>query len=301
MRTSVGLALAAILACSAQAQDSDYERLRSLPVEDAVREAGRLEGRSASWLDAGLMNYMARLSLANLGYAIDLRTPEAPLTDPETVLAVRLFEERARLNADGVLTFGELERLMRMADLSRLTRLSVGLGFHVSSSSTQGGRVFASGSWSMSDIAHPLNYSEITCDVGERVCEEKVIWVSGPSVTGSNADISTYVISSHTDHYEIDRWENGVLDATASSACRQTRLSINTRTELVTSTTQDLDPAGCPLPGSGQRFPRIEGLRVATLVSPWDAQTAHFEAINDAVNVVRGPAVERFRGSTPEP
>jgi len=297
MRVFLSLAIAVALASPATAQDSDHERIRSLPLDEAIREIERIEGRSLPELNTGFMNYVVRLSLANLGYAIDLRSPEAPLTDPDTMSAVRIFEERAGLNADGVMTWGESEVLGRMAALSQLTRLSFGGSLYVSPTA-MGGQVFANGSWSMPDIAYPLNYSQISCVFSEGVCEEQVLWVSSPSATGSNADFRTYVIATHTDFYAIDRWENGVLDATASSStCRQTRLSINTRTQLVTSSTQDLDPAGCPLRGSEQRFPRIEGLRVATLVSSLDAEEAHFAGIRRAVDEVRGPVAERLFGS----
>ncbi|MCA3717382.1 MAG: hypothetical protein IM674_03915 [Brevundimonas sp.] len=291
MRTALVATAILMAASSVGAQEADHDRLNELPLEQAYAEMVRLEGGREQGFSVGLLFYSARLALANLGYAIDLRSLTAPLTDPDTQAAVREFEGKAGLVADGSLTFGELERLMTLSRLAQLTPLSVGSGKHVAAYEGALPAVRASGTWSMADIAFPLNYSEIRCQIDEQTCEERIIWVSAPTLTGSNADLSSYVITTHTDFYEIESWENGVLDAKATNSCRQVRLSINTRTELVTQTTQDLDPEGCAIPNSELRLPPIDGLRVATLIDPWDARSTHFDTIRAATNGVRGQAL----------
>jgi hypothetical protein len=291
MRAALIATVMLLAGSPAGAQEAEYERLKDLPLQEAFDELVRLEGVSDQGLQVGLLFYSARLSLANLGYPVDLRSLTAPLNEAETESAIREFESKAGLVADGSLTFGELERLMALSRLAQLTPLSLGGGKHVAAYEGALPAVHASGTWSMADIAFPLNYSEIRCRIDEQTCEERVIWVSAPSLTGSNADLSSYLISTHTDFYEIEAWENGVLDAKSANSCRQVRLSINTRTELVTQTTQDLDPEGCVIPYSESRLPRIEGLRVATLIDPWDARASHFDAIRAVTNGVRSQAL----------
>jgi hypothetical protein len=73
------------------------------------------------------------------------------------------------------------------------------------------------------------------------------------------------------------------------NACRETRLTINVRTETVFQVTQDLDPNGCPLLGTEERLPRLDVPRIATLRNSWDVQRAYYDEISRQLSGVYGP------------
>lgn len=263
----------------------DNELLRRLPFEEALARSGESDGG----VSVEALRYLTRLSLAQLYYPVDLRTPSTPLVDPDTVAAITGFETKIGAEADGSLTFGELEQLFRLAFLSRLTPLSPGMGKSVTVFEGVSPSIYASGSWSMPDIAYPLNRSNIVCRIDSGICEDQMTSISAPTASGSHADLQSYVVHGATDIYEIQSWKDGVLDAITQTTCRRVRLTINTRTELVSQTVEDLDPLGCPILGTGQRLDPIGGLRVAMLVDTWDAQQAFQRQIDSATRAASGP------------
>jgi hypothetical protein len=266
----------------------DIEALRRLPFEEALAQSGE----SGGGVSVEALRYLTRLSLAQLYYPVDLRTPFTPLDDPDTIAAVTGFETKIGTDVDGSLTFGELEQLFRLAFLSRLTPLSPGMGKSVTVFDGVSPSIHASGSWSMPEIAYPLNRSQIVCRIDTGFCEDHMISISAPSISGAMAGFQSYSVHDATDTYEIESWKDGILDAVTGTACRRVRLTINTRTELVSQTVEDLDPLGCPIPGTEQRLDPIGGLRVATLVDTWDAQQAFQRRIEAAVRGVFGPLSE---------
>jgi hypothetical protein len=285
------------LAGSSYAQDESYERLKSLPIDQAYAEYLKTEEAPAEGtLPVGIFYYLARFNLAQLQYPVDLRDPTAPLTDPDIIAVIREFEKRAGLEVDGSLTWGELERLGALSAWNYLTRLSLIGSLYVGSSPTESSAevVSATGSWSMPDNAFPLNYSDIRCDLSARICEESIIWVFAPNITELKSSSAFYSIASNKSSYEIDSWRDGILGATATSLCRQTRLSINTNTDLATVTTQDLSTDGCSIPNSESRLTPIRGLRVSTLIEPREATDTYFDAIEGIVAPVRGPLLDVF-------
>jgi hypothetical protein len=268
----------------------DIEVLRILPFEEAFAQSGE----SGNDLSVEALRYLTRLSLAQLHYPIDLRTPFTPLDDPDTIEAVTAFETKIGAEIDGSLSFGELEQLFRIAFLSHLTPLSPGMGKNVTVFEGESPSVHVSGTWSMPDIAHPLNYSKIVCRMDSGSCEDDAISISAPTISGSMADLHSYVVHRATDTYEIESWKDGILDAVSGSTCRRVRLTINTRTELVSQTVEDLDPEGCPIPGTDLRLDPIGGLRVATLIDTFDAQVAFRRQTEAAVQAASGPLWENI-------
>ncbi len=262
----------------------DIEASRRLPFEEAFTQSrGDIDGVSV-----GGLRYLARLSLAQLYYPVDLRSPFTSLDDPDTVAAVTAFETKIGATADGSLTFGEFEQLLRLAFLSRLTPLSPGMGKSVTFFEGVSPSVYASGSWSMPDIAYPLNRSEIVCQIDSGYCEDDMISISTPSISGTNADLGSYVVHKATNIYEIQSWKDGVLDALSGTNCRRVRLSINTHTELVSQTVEDIDPLGCPILGTDQRLDPIGGLRVAILIDTWEAQQGFQSRVEAEVRAASG-------------
>ena len=281
----------AAMAGQAQAQsEAEIAAIMAKPFEEAVLSFPESERHG---ITVGLFRFMARRSLADLYYPIDLRTPLEPLTDAETVEVVRDFERKSGSTVDGSLSMTELGSLMRLAALSRLTSVSPGAGeVYVQAYGPPLSMISASGSWSMPDIAWPLNFSKITCHPDSGSCEDESVTISAPSTglhSSSDLDLNSYVVSTNTEHYEIQSWKDGILDAVTSSSCRRVRLTINTLTKLVSQTVEDLDPNGCEIPGSNQRLDPINGVRVATLISPWNAQTAYRDRVQATVNIVAGP------------
>lgn len=263
----------------------DLDALRLLPFEEAFAQSGEDDND----LSIEALRYLTRLSLAQLYYPVDLRTPFTPLDDPDTVAAVTAFETKIGAEIDGSLSFGELEQLFRLAFLSHLTPLSPGMGKSVTAFEGLSPSIYASGSWSMPDIAYPLNRSNIVCRIDAGVCEDDMISISAPTVSGAMASDQSYGVHRSTDTYEIESWKDGILDAVSGMSCRRVRLTINTRTELVSQTVQDLDPEGCPVPGTNQRLDPIGGLRVATLIDTWEAQQAFQQRREAAIRSASGP------------
>ncbi|RYG89109.1 MAG: hypothetical protein EON59_02185 [Alphaproteobacteria bacterium] len=282
---TVGAALLAVSGPAYAQSVPDIEALRRLPFEEAFSQS-RESGGDVS---VEALRYLARLSLAQLYYPVDLRTPFKPLDDPDTVAAIAGFETKIATEVDGSLTFGELEQLFRLAFLSRLTPLSPGMGKSVTVFDGVSPSIYASGSWSMPDIAYPLNRSKIICRTDTGFCEDHMISISAPTVSGANADLQSYIVHEATDTYEIQSWKDGILDAVTGTTCRRVRLTINTRTELVSQTVEDLDPLGCPIPGTEQRLDPIVGLRVATHIDTWQAQQAFQGRTEEAARAASGP------------
>lgn len=282
------------LAATSYAQDNSSERMNSLPIDQAYSEIVRLEGAfGESAPPVGIFYHIARFSLAQLHYPVDLRNPTAPLNDSDIIEVIRDFEERAGLEVDGMLTWGDFSRLTSLSAWNYLTKINFSGGFGVYHA-PMAEMVGASGSWSMPYIGFPLNRSDIRCDLRDRICEETIVTVSSPNIAEIDTFSPFYSISSHSVSYDIDSWRNGIVEATATSSCRTSRLSINTSTDLVTLTTQDLDREGCAIPGSELRLPLIGGLRVATLIDPDEASRSYFDAVEGFVSPVRGPMFGMF-------
>lgn len=291
MRIGLALALAAI-ASGAQAQEADFERLRTLPFEEALAVYNAQD--DGEDISPGLLRWMVRRALSDLLYPIDLRNPFEPLTDAETLATIRAFEEKIDVEPDGILTWDEFEQLSRLGFLSRVTPLSPGAGKYVGSYDGPAAAVFASGSWSMEDIAWPLNRVEIVCSISRGICEETTTNVWAPATSGSQQNTSSYGFNTSTSSYDIVSWRNGILDAVTESSCRQVRLSINVDTELATQTTQDLTAQGCEIPGTSVRLDPIRQMRVATLIDSLDAQAAYEQTRQDAIRRVQGPLAVAF-------
>lgn len=276
--------------------EAETAALMAKPFEEVI-----LSFPESEWdgLSVGLFRFMARRALADLYYPIDLRMPLEPLTDPETVEAVRAFEQKSGGTVDGSLSMAELGSLSRLATLSRLTSISPGVGdVQVQTYGPPLNSIYASGTWSMPDIAAPLNFSKIRCRPDSGTCEDASVTISAPS-TGlqpGGLNLDSYIVSTNTETYEIQSWKDGILDAVTSSSCRRVRLTINTITKLVSQTVEDLDPNGCEIPGSNQRLDPINGVRVATLISPWTAQTTYRDRVQTTVNTVAGPLREIMGG-----
>ncbi len=282
----------AAIGADASAQDrASYEALRDLPVEEAMAKA-RQDGEA---VPAEAIRYSVRKALADLMYPIDLRTPFEPLDTDDVVSSIRDFETKAGLVADGQHTFRESERLLRMAELSSLTPISVGMGNAVTVYEGVNPTIYASGTWAMPDIAWPLNRSEIQCSIDEGICTDRSVSLSAPRLSGSQADLSSYVVHTAVDHYEIQSWNGGILDASATSTCRRVRLSINTLTKLVSQTSEDLDPKGCQIAGTNQRLDPLVGLRVATLVDTYEAEQSYQSQLRSETDAVRGGAWQALR------
>ncbi|WP_269513495.1 hypothetical protein [Brevundimonas subvibrioides] len=284
------------LSSPALAQTDDYEAVRSLPMEAAFAQLAEAENTT---LPIEPFRFMVRRSLADLFYPVDLRTPFEPLTDADTVAAIVQFETKSGLVADGSLTFAEYEQLTRLAFLSRLTTLSPGMGFSVAVYDSGSGSIYASGSWSMPDMAFPLNRSEIVCQISEGFCSDKILNASGPSLAPSSTSTDSYTLSASEDIYEIKSWQDGILDAESMTDCRRVRLTINTVTKQVTQIAEDLDPLGCEIPMFGGRLDPIVGVRVATLIDSWDAQLAYRKTIQDRINQVAGPLQQAMSDMLP--
>jgi hypothetical protein len=284
------IAIAALPGPVLAQSETETAALMAKPFEEAIATTPDFKQDGA---DVSMFRFIARRSLADLNYPIDLRTPFEPLTDPDTISAIKAFEEKAGGTVDGSLSFEELGSLMRLASLARLTPISPGAGDVMVNVVGEPARaVFATGTWFMPNIAWPLNRSEISCFLSTGRCEDASVTVSAPSAgiqASSWLDDASFLVNTNKETYEIQSWKDGILDAVTTSQCRRVRLTINTLTMLVSQTAEDLDPQGCEIPGSDQRLDPIGGVRVATLIAPFKAQQGYQQRMQDMVRSVSGP------------
>jgi hypothetical protein len=238
------------------------------------------------------LNREVRISLAILHYGLDLTDPTASLDRADTAAAVQAFQERLGRPSDGVLKVREFTLLMRYAMLARMPPLALGMGLSVREIE-QTGTATAQGSWVMEDLAYPLNYAQISCSRETGICEMTSIDFGAPDFRDRAIDFNSYHSFLSTSFFYIDRWADGIIEARAGSltdTCRETRLTINVRTETVFQVTQDLDPDGCPVsPFVDQRLPRIVVPRIATLQNSRDVLRAYYDEIRNQLRGVYGP------------
>lgn len=269
---------------------AETARLNALPLEQAFAELydDTLE------VPVEAFYWLARKSLADLYYPIDLRTPFQPLSDAETMDVIRQFETRIGVEPDGILTLGEYSQLQSYAEISSLTRLHIG---GVLSVSTIGDSVFATGTWKLETelSAYPINHSEISCFIPDGVCTDKFTQVDSLRLRDGEVTTNSYKVFSGEDTYQIDKWEGGVLEASSTGGCRRVKLTINTNTELVSQTTEDADRLGCELVFSGERLPLINGVRVAVLRDSFQTQWDHFESIRSQIEPFQGSMFDQLK------
>jgi hypothetical protein len=272
------------------AATAEEARINALPLEQAFLELGQ----EMDDFPVEIIYWLARKSLADLYYPVDLRTPFAPLSDPETVDLIRQFEARIGVAPDGILTLGEYSQLQSYAQLSSLTRLVVGGMLSVS---TIGDSVFASGTWKLETElpAYPINHSKIVCSISSGECTDTFIQIDSPRLRDGKITTSQYHVFSGADTYQIDKWEGGVVEASSTGGCRRVRLTINTNTNLVSQTTEDADRLGCELGLGEGRLPLINGIRVAVLRDGYQTQRDHFEAIRSQIEPFQGSTFNQLR------
>lgn len=192
----------------AQTADAEMSRLNALPLEQVFSELREEMGE----VPVEAFYWLTRKSLADLYYPIDLRTPFQPLNDAETMDLIRQFQARIGAEPDGVLTLGEYSQLQSYAQLSSLTRLFVGGMLSVS---TIGDSVFASGTWKLENElpAYPINHSKIVCSRRDGECTDTFIQINSPRLRDGEVTTNQYQVFSGEDTYQIDKWEDGVVEA----------------------------------------------------------------------------------------
>jgi hypothetical protein len=267
------------------AADAEAARVNALPLEQALSELNE----STDQIPAGAFYWLARKSLADLYYPVDLRAPFRPLNDAETMDVIRQFEARIGVEPDGILTLGEYAQLQSYAQISTLTRLFIGGRLSVSVG-TVGKYIYASGTWKLENElpAYPINHSKIVCSIDVGECTDTSIRVDSPRLRDGEVTTTQYQVFSGEDIYQIDKWEDGVLEASSAGGCRRVRLTINTNTDFVSQTTEDADRLGCELVFSEGRLPLIDGVRVAVLRDGFQTQWDHFEAIRSQIAPFQG-------------
>jgi hypothetical protein len=296
------LALAALIGMPATAQAQQVPLTREAVEQMTEEQQGELpmalvwefltSGEEAPPIN---LNREVRISLAILHYGLDLSDPAASLQRDDTTAAIRQFQERLGRPADGVLKAREFTLLIRYATLARMPSLFPGAALNVGEDDRLG-FAWAQGSWVMDDIAFPLNRAEISCRREAGECEMISVDIAAPDFRDRALDTGSYQVFLSTSTFYIDRWEDGIIEARSMSvvnACRETRFTINARTETVFQVTQDLDPEGCPLWASDERLPRLNVPRVATLQNSWDVQRAYYDEIRSQLRGVYGPLAPR--------
>jgi hypothetical protein len=228
-----------------------------------------------------------RLALATLYYAVDMRDPTSRLNDSDRRSIVEFQSRLGAERTDGHLTVGQFATLSRYARLKDMQRLSPGLA---GPAQDFGRWAYAEGSWVMDDIAFPLNFVRIRCDRQDEACVMTTVDVAAPDFRVRALPTSDYQLFLDTTTFYVDRWSDGIIEARSSGAlnpCRETRLVINSRTNRVFQSTQDLDPRGCEV--AGRRLPPLLTPRIATLSDPLEASQAYFDRIGSELRSVYGP------------
>jgi len=286
------LSIASIAYLLVSQDSAEPKDLNNLPVEEAYQYY------AAEFPPDGIkhIRFSARRALSTLYYDVDPSDVSSPLSDVKTSAAVREFESRAGLTPDGILSANELTMLTKLADLESQIHVHLGAGLYVSTPENSSDYVLATGTWHMNDIAWPLNRSEIECSRYKNTCTDNAIYVDAPKLHLPDRipSMTSYLVFSHTDEYQITSWSNGFIDAVAFSSCRRVRMTINTNTQSVTQITEDINSDGCALPYSDARLPPIDGVRVATLIDTSTAQTRYRDDIREQIDRVKGPIWTSF-------
>ena len=123
-------------------------------------------------------------------------------------------------------------------------------------------QIEAKGTWVMDDDAFPVNYSEITCTKTSRKCTELGVNVGQPNNPAPSDD--DFNLSLFSTEYSVLSWDANEVTAEIATACRRTKLTINTSTKQAFLVITDNSSEGCKLPW-GTQLPQLGKPRVATL------------------------------------
>jgi hypothetical protein len=179
-------------------------------------------------------SFVVRTMLARLFYPVSLESSAHPSADRALCDAIRSFETSAALSPDGVLTFGEFEKLASFANRYGETNINL----PSKSVTVFSDFAFAQGTWVISgdQIAAPINHTSISCSKSDSTCT-----VFDVSFYGN--DPST--LSSNREYYAITKWVGKQVEAVNSSDCAETKLAINGETGNVFELNQPIASEKC--------------------------------------------------------
>jgi hypothetical protein len=224
-------------------------------------------------------------------------------------------EEAQWVAVDGQATWFEFNQLWRIAGLARTTPLiaDAGSADHPYVSVFQRGQygwATAMGSWQIENeqIAFPVNWSRIECDLAQGVCNVLNTDVSAPSARSLATELPWYQVhpAASPDRFEVVRWSADVIEARSvpslmNQDCRFTTLTINEGTNSVSMVTQDGER---PCEVAGRVLPRLERPRVTTLQPSSRVVSAHLDELYAYVEQFHGALAREsyarpFTGGTP--
>ncbi len=259
-----------------------------------------------------------RLSLAALYYPVNLGSQRIFGADSQLRAHVRSFEQRlldqlreaqhvreiAWVRVDGNLTWYEFNELTRIARLSKTTPIvaadndEAGLPYVSFFEMGSYGFATARGSWELDgeQLAFPIHWVQIDCDLIERECTVMDTDVAGPSAAPSGFGLPWYQVHTPTapNRFEITRWNNRVIEARSvpsqlNEDCRISTLTINERLRNVSLVTQNGER---PCMIGDRALPRLERPRVATLRTSNAVLSAHMDRLFRYVERFHGPLAE---------
>jgi hypothetical protein len=271
------------------------------------------ERRTAMAEAPGRLTAEVRYALATLYYPVNLSSSGTVRQDRVLQGLIREFERKlldhlqstARTEeaqwvaVDGQATWFEFNQLWRIAGLARTTPLiaDAGSADHPYVSVFQRGQygwATAMGSWQIENeqIAFPVNWSRIECDLAQGVCNVLNTDVSAPSARSLATELPWYQVhpAASPDRFEVVRWSADVIEARSvpslmNQDCRFTTLTINEGTNSVSMVTQDGER---PCEVGGRVLPRLERPRVTTLQPSSRVVSAHLDELYAYVEQFHG-------------
>ena len=259
----VCLSVGSELALSDSTKDSDDAYSAHRPVAATYKK---------SPADADLHKTLRiKLAMAQLLWPVDLGVLKHPNEDPKFRDQLKALQSQMGVPATGALTVGQERILMSAADALLEHRVSGGSKKMVVV--TKDKRfVSVRGSWSMEDMAFPINTTTVNCWLPNRMC---IVSTANLDFDASGARL----LGVTSDEYTIKSFSEGKLTAESQHPCGTATLAIDTSAETAKIVgVPDLVSDACEKLNSSKRAGHRERIQVVTLVDPWDASQKFFNA-----------------------
>jgi len=212
-----------------------------------------------------------KLAMARLLWPVDLGVLKPPADDQKFRDQIKALQSQMGVPATGNLTFGQEKILMRAAEFLFEHRVYGGAQKMVFASDDKL-LVTADGSWSMEDMAYPINSTEISCWKPEKTCI-----VSSANLDLDDADTRLLAVS--MEQYEIKSFSDTKIIAEREGFCGSSTLAIDVKakTAKVVSVPNLVSDSCQKFRNSWMIQSEREKIHVMTLVNPWDASKKFFD------------------------
>lgn len=177
--------------------------------------------------------------------------------EPAFINAVKEVQGKFGEKVDGDLTFSQLQRLLKIANVYKTSKnVYVGDDFGVLSHSDWA-RVSGTLEIVGEQIAEPINYHSMELDRKSKICRDSHYYVQ------NNDGLNGYYVYQFVTFYEIVSWDEDEIICKKDYSCRSEKILINLKSKAVDIITTNLEGGvGC------KDLPKLKSPRVSRLVDP---------------------------------